>query len=76
VSTTLPGPAGGFVFVSTDDADNRNHCDGVRCGGLYKNVLAKAVEFATYKATYLGAKSGILAIGINGNPALAGFQSW
>lgn len=38
--------------------------------------MAKAVEFATLKAAYLGAKSGILAVGINGYPARSGFTSW
>ena len=39
-------------------------------------MMQQAVYFATLKATYLGAKSGILAVGINGNPALTQFQSW
>jgi hypothetical protein len=43
---------------------------------LYANVIRQAVQFATLKATYLGAKSGILAIGLNGDPVLRGFQSW
>lgn len=36
----------------------------------------QAVYFATLKSAYLGAKSGILAVGINGNPALSTFRSW
>ena len=36
----------------------------------------QAVRFATLKSAYLGSKSGILAIGVNGDPALSSFQSW
>ena len=36
----------------------------------------QAVRFATFKSAYLGFKSGILAIGVNGDPALSSFQSW
>ena len=43
---------------------------------LIFHLCPQAVYFATLKSTYLGAKAGILAVGINGNPALSGFQSW
>ncbi|GAX78460.1 hypothetical protein CEUSTIGMA_g5899.t1, partial [Chlamydomonas eustigma] len=76
LSNTLPGPAGGFVFISTDDADNNNHCGGSLCGGLYINVFQQAIYFARLKSVYLGSKSGILAVGVNGYPALAQFKSW
>ena len=58
------------------DADNNGHCGGTACGGLYLNVMQQAVYFATLKSAYLGNKSGILAVGINGSPALTQFQSW
>ncbi|GAX76820.1 hypothetical protein CEUSTIGMA_g4266.t1, partial [Chlamydomonas eustigma] len=76
LSSLQPGPAGGFVFISTDDADNSNHCGGSLCGGLYINVFQQALYFARLKSAYLGTKSGILAVGINGSPALTQFQSW
>ena len=65
-----------LLAVLTSDADNDLHCGGSQCGGLYSDVLKQAVYFATLKSAYLGAKSGILAIGVNGQPALRNFQSW
>eukprot|EP00798_Chlamydomonas_sp_ICE-L_P016157 gene16157-22318_t len=92
LTAALTGP-GGFVFVATDDADNRNHCGGNRCGNLYVNVLQQAIYYSDLRSQATAGQSlpgitvdlpgvasivgsGILAIGINGDPAEDSFKSW
>ncbi|KAG2433656.1 hypothetical protein HYH02_012584 [Chlamydomonas schloesseri] len=48
---------GGFVFLSSDDADDWGHCQGARCGSLYYNIIRKGLDLAPADA------SGILAVG-------------
>ncbi|EFJ49171.1 hypothetical protein VOLCADRAFT_90034 [Volvox carteri f. nagariensis] len=48
---------GGYTCVSTDDADDANHCQGDACGKLYANMIKKALDLAPADA------SGILAFG-------------
>ncbi|PNH11090.1 hypothetical protein TSOC_002101 [Tetrabaena socialis] len=52
-----PAGKGGFVFLSTDDADDNGHCQYYNCGGLYPNVFSTALSTAPLEA------DGILAIG-------------
>ncbi|KXZ41215.1 hypothetical protein GPECTOR_644g756 [Gonium pectorale] len=47
----------GFVCVSTDDADDVDHCQGTSCGSLYANLIANAWKNAPLDA------DGILAVG-------------
>ncbi|KAG2453051.1 hypothetical protein HYH02_002386 [Chlamydomonas schloesseri] len=63
---------GGFVFFSTDDADDNGHCEGMGCGRLYANVFTLAIELAPADA------SGILAVGdfSHGTPAKSALESW
>lgn len=48
---------GGFVVVSTDDADKPGHCEYRNCGLLYPNIIRRAVQSSRITRT------GILAIG-------------
>ena len=61
---------GGPVFISGDDADDNFHCQGTACGGVYPALLSSVVNNS------LSPGVGIVAIGVNGNTALNGFNSW
>lgn len=52
----LAGTLGSFVYITTDTADAPNHCQDLGCGGLYKNVIARAMGAAP------AWKRGVLAI--------------
>ena len=60
----------GFVVITGDDADDRNHCTGDACGNLFPNLLSEAI------AQSRSGGHGILAIGANSHNALAALQSW
>ena len=62
--------AGGPVILSGDDADDRSHCEGSRCGQLY----GKALSFVVNNSQSNG--SGIVAIGVNSSRALSSLNSW
>lgn len=69
-------PQGGIVFLSGDDADDVEHCQGTACGALYPSILSFAV------ANSRSPGSGILAIGVNPDTmtvtsfALDALESW
>jgi hypothetical protein len=46
-----------YVCYNFMDARRQNHCQGTSCGGLYPNLIRKAIEAAPSGA------NGILAIG-------------
>ncbi|GFH08829.1 uncharacterized protein HaLaN_03860 [Haematococcus lacustris] len=61
-----------FVFVSTDDADDANHCSAAgACGRLYPNVLSRAFTSSATTAT-----TNILAVGVNGRNANSSLVGW
>ncbi|KAL6764333.1 hypothetical protein V8C86DRAFT_3209110 [Haematococcus lacustris] len=68
----LPAAGAQFVFVSTDDADDDNHCSSPgACGRLYPNVLSRAYALSATNST-----NNILAVGVNGRSANTSFVSW
>ncbi|KAL6761733.1 hypothetical protein V8C86DRAFT_2530731 [Haematococcus lacustris] len=73
-STAVAAAAPGlqFVFVSTDDADDANHCSAAgACGRLYPNVLSRAFTSSATTAT-----TNILAVGVNGRNANSSLVGW
>lgn len=57
--------------MTTDDADDAGHCaSSSSCGGLYTNVIKRAVELSQI------AEPAILAIGCNFGNALSSFSNW
>ncbi|GLC48176.1 hypothetical protein PLESTB_000067600 [Pleodorina starrii] len=67
-----PASRGGFVCVSTDDADDGGHCQGLECGGLYVNMIRQAMEKAPKDA------NGIIAYGrfTPNTYARTSFEGW
>src|SRR5687767_573365 len=63
----------GAVFISGDDADDDGHCQGTKCGALYPTALRLLYEQCDPVPTD---RWGILAIGVNGDPARASLTSW
>ncbi|GIL44854.1 hypothetical protein Vafri_2312 [Volvox africanus] len=63
---------GGYLCVSTDDADDTGHCQGTACGKLYANIIKKALDMAPLDA------SGIIAFGTftSGSPARTSLEGW
>lgn len=48
---------GGFVVISTDDADKPSHCENQNCGSLYPNIILRGMQASSVPT------SGILVIG-------------
>lgn len=71
------GIAGGFVFASTDDADDTSHCQDSACGSLYPNVMRQG-----YNLSRIVNGEGILALGFDptlsdsSNTAKQTFMEW
>jgi hypothetical protein len=70
--TVLGGLRGGFVFVTSDDADDASHCQETRCGRLYTNVLTRAYTTSGLVNT----TRAVLAIGAASGVARTSLQSW
>jgi len=62
---------GGTVFLSGDDADDVDHCQGVGCAGLYPDILEIAVDNSLAGP---GGDGLICAIGANFGFALEALQ--
>lgn len=52
---------GGFVFASTDDADDSGHCQDYNCGALYTNVLKRGFNMSRINS------DKILVVGMSGS---------